>query len=145
MLLPGVHVRVAKNAIRRLVAVGLWHEIPGGYEVHDFLDYNPSRAEVLARREATKEAGKRGALKRWGMANPTANPKAEAIAKPIASPSIHHIARPVPSLTTKAFVVSAELEPPRLRPPANPDADFIATEANRFKQRFAAAAARLSP
>jgi hypothetical protein len=143
MLIPGISVRTAKRAIRKLVSVGLWHERPGGYEVHDFLDYNPSRADVLARRAATKEAGRRGALKRWGMADPMANPKAEAIAKPIASSIGICIARPA-RITTKAFVVSAEVEPPRLRPP-NPDADFIAAEANRFKRRFVAAAARLSP
>lgn len=36
----------------RLVEVGLWEEVEGGYLVHDYLKYNPSRAQVEAKREA---------------------------------------------------------------------------------------------
>jgi len=36
----------------RLVAAGLWEAIEGGYMIHDYLEYNPSRAQVLAAREA---------------------------------------------------------------------------------------------
>jgi hypothetical protein len=38
-----------------LVDVGLWERVPGGYEVHDFLEYNPSREQVTGKRKATKE------------------------------------------------------------------------------------------
>ena len=34
-----------------LVDSGLWEEVPGGYRVHDYLDYNPSRDKVLAERK----------------------------------------------------------------------------------------------
>lgn len=37
-----------------LVASGLWEASPLGYQVHDYLEYNPSRAEVLAEREKAK-------------------------------------------------------------------------------------------
>lgn len=40
------------KAIRELLDANLWLEIPGGYEVNDYLAYNPSKAEVAARREA---------------------------------------------------------------------------------------------
>src|SRR5437773_3375355 len=43
-----------KAAIQQLVAAGLWQPVEGGYAVHDFLVYNPSRAKVLAEREATR-------------------------------------------------------------------------------------------
>lgn len=36
----------------RLVEVGLWERVNGGYAVHDYLDYNPSAKEVKARRLA---------------------------------------------------------------------------------------------
>lgn len=41
----------------RLVAVGLWHEAENsnGYTVHDFLEWNPSRAEVETARRADLE------------------------------------------------------------------------------------------
>jgi hypothetical protein len=38
---------------RALVAAGLWHPLEtGGYRIHDYVDYNPSRRTVLDRREA---------------------------------------------------------------------------------------------
>lgn len=35
----------------RLVAVGLWDRADGGYQVHDYLDYNPSKNEVMSERQ----------------------------------------------------------------------------------------------
>lgn len=41
-----------------------------GYVIHDFLEYNPSRAELAARRQEEHErkaaAGRKGAEARWG-------------------------------------------------------------------------------
>jgi hypothetical protein len=37
-----------------LLTVGLWERRDGCFCVHDYLDYNPSRAQVLAERDATK-------------------------------------------------------------------------------------------
>jgi hypothetical protein len=48
-------VRGAGRAAARLVAVGLWEQAPGGFRVHDYLEYNPSRADVLAERSASRE------------------------------------------------------------------------------------------
>ncbi|MEV5911096.1 hypothetical protein AB0M00_19610 [Streptomyces chartreusis] len=67
-IVPGVVVGMCKGSpaqVRRLVEAGLWHEhghtcphpkcaqpAPGDYYMHDYLaPYNPSRAEVLAKRE----------------------------------------------------------------------------------------------
>ena len=36
------------------VSVGILHEVEGGYELHDWMRYNPSAAKVKARREAVK-------------------------------------------------------------------------------------------
>lgn len=38
----------------KLVEVGLWEQVDGGYLVHDFLEYNPSAAQVKADREEAK-------------------------------------------------------------------------------------------
>lgn len=35
----------------RLVSVGLWDAVDGGYRIHDFLDYNRSAADVKAERD----------------------------------------------------------------------------------------------
>lgn len=37
----------------RLADVGLWEPVEGGYRIHDYLAYNPSRAQVLEEREQT--------------------------------------------------------------------------------------------
>lgn len=49
-----------------LVNARLWDEVEGGYRIHDYLDYNPSRAEVEADRMTLAEkraaAGRRGGI-----------------------------------------------------------------------------------
>jgi hypothetical protein len=40
---------------QRLVNAGLWDRVPGGYQIHDYLDYNPSAEQVEAQRQANAE------------------------------------------------------------------------------------------
>jgi hypothetical protein len=40
---------------RDLVAAGLWEEEPGGYRIHDFLEYNPDKETVERRRRANRD------------------------------------------------------------------------------------------
>lgn len=69
----------------RLCAAGLWHSVEGGYEIHDYLEWNPSRAQVLAERERQKaskvKAGQAGAAKRWQR---DSRPDGSAMAGPMA-------------------------------------------------------------
>lgn len=55
---PAVH--------RRLVDEELWHEQDGGYLIHDYLEYQPCRTEVLeaqrVRHEAKVNAGRSGGI-----------------------------------------------------------------------------------
>lgn len=44
-----------KRPAAALVAAGLWHREERGYRVHDFLEWNPSRAEVEAQRAADRQ------------------------------------------------------------------------------------------
>ncbi len=43
-----------------LVEAKLWEEVEGGYQIHDYHDYQPSRAAVMAEREQKRAAGKAG-------------------------------------------------------------------------------------
>jgi hypothetical protein len=55
--------RKVSPIVRALVAAGLWDVVEGGYRIHDFLEYNPSRAEALAARAERREVKARsGAL-----------------------------------------------------------------------------------
>lgn len=59
--------RLAKPRVRKeLQAAGLWLDSPGGYAIHDFLDWNASREQVLERRDSRRMAGAKGAASRWG-------------------------------------------------------------------------------
>lgn len=44
---------------RSLVEAGLWEETPNGYQFHDWLDYQPSREQVLNERKAAGERQRR--------------------------------------------------------------------------------------
>jgi hypothetical protein len=41
-----------RQLVNVLVKSGLWTPVDGGWEIHDYLDYNESRERVLARRHA---------------------------------------------------------------------------------------------
>jgi hypothetical protein len=45
--------------MEQLVAVGLWEPCPGGYRIHEYLERNPTKAEMAARRAATSERQRR--------------------------------------------------------------------------------------
>lgn len=53
----------AEAIASRLVKHNFWELVDGGYSVHDFLDWNMSRAEVTALKQARSEAGRRGGSK----------------------------------------------------------------------------------
>jgi hypothetical protein len=53
-------VEDAKGLAENLVEVNLWERCDGGYRVHDYHDYQPTREKALAIREMRAEAGSRG-------------------------------------------------------------------------------------
>ena len=58
VLPKGAEVRMGATVkvVKELVTAGLWDEIPGGWTVHDYLDYNPPADEVLKSRKAISES-----------------------------------------------------------------------------------------
>lgn len=88
-----------------LLDAGMWHEpdhdcpdcpqIDRGYVIHDYLEFQPSREQVLAEREQKREAGRKGGkaaararAKASGQAGATAGAQAErqAESKPVPVP-----------------------------------------------------------
>lgn len=49
-----------------LVDANLWDRVDGGYQFHDWSDFQPSAEEEREKREARKRAGRKGAAARWG-------------------------------------------------------------------------------
>lgn len=57
--------RFRQKALDELVDRGLWIGHGEVYEIHDFLEWNRSRAQVEAERERKRKAGRKGAEARW--------------------------------------------------------------------------------
>lgn len=78
-----------------MVAKRLWDKVgnrPGySYKVHDYLDYNPSRAELLAQRERNKHRGEVAARARWDREQAQQNRQDHASS---IAPSIAHTNAP---------------------------------------------------
>lgn len=62
---PGAPPGELAAAVRGLVDAGLWREFGDGWEIHDWLDFNPSQADVERVQEARRLAGQAGARARW--------------------------------------------------------------------------------
>lgn len=67
---PSRFVRADGDTAERLVEVGLWRIADGGFVIHDYLQYQPSKTDAARRREKVRkvrsEAGRAGAAARWG-------------------------------------------------------------------------------
>lgn len=75
-----VHAHASKKLVNRMVDVGLFDAVAGGYRLHDWLTYNPSRKQVeeaQAKKRAAGQAGGRAS----GQARAQADAKAPAQAK----------------------------------------------------------------
>lgn len=46
---------VGMDFVPALLKSGMWIEVDGGYQIHDYLDYNPSREDVQKKRQADLE------------------------------------------------------------------------------------------
>lgn len=114
----------------QLVAVGLWHEAGGGYQIHDYLDYNPSAEKVKAEREAARD--------RMGKARsskPKANnqPRSEEVRANFAGSSDNPVPVPVPGVSNETLFDGADApqpddKPKRKRATQVPE-DFALTDA----------------
>jgi hypothetical protein len=83
----------ATELAERLISVGLWDRADGGYQVHDYLDYNPSRSKVLAEREANAARQGRYRERHSSISNDVSNAVTDTVsnAPPVPTPT------PVPS------------------------------------------------
>ncbi len=52
-------IRRKKGVVEELISAGLWEVTDQGWQVHDYLKYNPSRDEIEARRELARERKRR--------------------------------------------------------------------------------------
>lgn len=86
-----------ERAVRELMTRGLWKRARGGYQFHDWRDYQPTAADVKSVREKRAEAGRKGGLNS-GMSRSKPRSKPEANASPVASDLLEPPTRPDPLL-----------------------------------------------
>lgn len=89
----------------------LWDDAEGGFQIHDFLKYNPSREQVENRREERAESGRKGGLA-----------KAEKLATAMALATTNVVPRPVPSRPPASFHSAGE-QPPEDSPALSESTD----------------------
>lgn len=53
-------VKRARSLAKKLVSVGLWEHVSGGWQLHDYLEHNKPAAEVREIMRLRKEGGKKG-------------------------------------------------------------------------------------
>jgi hypothetical protein len=92
-------IRQAEKRITELIFRDLWSVIPGGWMIHDYLDYNPSREQVMAERESARERKETWKAKRKAERNAVPNtvPNGVGNTAPYPYPSR---TRPVPVVST---------------------------------------------
>lgn len=78
-----------------LVNAGLWHQAEGGYQFHDWAEYQPTREQVLAEREANRQRVAKHREKRRANGDGNANGNAITNGGSNRTPS-----RPDPTPTT---------------------------------------------
>jgi hypothetical protein len=82
----------AMSLAELLVREGLWERVEGGYRIHDYLEYNPSKEQVEATKLVRAEAGKQGGIK----SGATRQAKSKQNASPVASTMYEAKTNPVP-------------------------------------------------
>lgn len=106
-----------QTAARRLLEAGLWESCDGGYVVHDYLEYNPSRACVEQTRSARAEAGSRGgqasAAARAAKAKQTTKQTTKQIASGVASDDGKQTAKQTPTPSTSTSTSTSTVPSPR--------------------------------
>lgn len=66
-------IRNVKATAQQLADAGVWDRTDSGWEIHDYLDYNPSRDQVLAERKKNAERQERFRRRKNGKPTPPGN------------------------------------------------------------------------
>ncbi|WP_432160745.1 hypothetical protein [Streptomyces sp. NRRL F-5630] len=112
-IVPGAVARMygSKTQITKLVAADLWHERghtcthpkcvqpgPDEYAIHDYLEYNPSRAQVQGRKEREAEKKRRQRAGSGGDGGGGGAPRQPRLDEtPGTNGAGHHRAQPIPA------------------------------------------------
>lgn len=106
-LLGIVNARHARAPATELVRAGLWITTPEGFQVHDFLKYQPSKLDVEREREAARV---RQARRRRSLTNNGDVTASRAVSHAVTPPEVTASVRdPVPARTVPAVPAREDL------------------------------------
>ena len=106
--------RRPKKAIDALVANKLWIRVEGGYQVHDYLKHNKSKAQVDELRNKNSAAGKASAQARaQARAQANAQANAQATVQHTVEQSVEHDVEKVFNHISYSLTNDKELPPPQ--------------------------------
>ncbi|HVJ20152.1 MAG TPA: hypothetical protein VM686_32280 [Polyangiaceae bacterium] len=94
--------------LTELTTAGLWIDGPDGHRIHDYLKYNPSKAQKDAEREATRKRAERF---RNGGSNGASNGPSNAVTNAVQN-SAPVPTRPVPEEKAAAAAIDSDRERP---------------------------------
>lgn len=93
--LPALHPSSPRNLVMRcaqeLVKAGLWEQREDGWQIQDYLQFNPPRAQVLEQRAAAHEDKVRAGRIGGRRSGEVRGSKTQADAKQAASPPLHSL------------------------------------------------------
>lgn len=102
--IPGPRER--ERTVNALVVAGLWSHEPGGWRIHDWLDFNPSREATLAKRRKDSLRKARGR-----HADSARNPDGVHAVSATPVPTRPHTARDSPVVCGRATASDRALSP----------------------------------
>lgn len=119
--------RGTERYARRLVEVGLWEVVDGGYRIHDYHDYQPTKAAVT---ESRRKAAERQSRHRNGVTNGVTDASVtEPRPVPVPAPP-----SPVP-VDVQMYVEPAELYQQKVgRKPGQKERDWLEDLHVRFSR-----------
>lgn len=94
------HLDAKRQHFGRLIAAGLMAERPGGYQIHDYLDYNPSKAVVVEKRRLARER-----MNKVRANKPAKTPKGSREQKEDVTPNVRDIGKDNNTKTVRSDVV----------------------------------------
>lgn len=119
------------EALDELVTAGLLERGDGGYQIHDYLDYNPSAREVKKARSvlsaSRSKSGRSGARAKWSQNDSSANSlkkdDGKTIANGMAKPWQNDgpVPVPVPNKKEEEACASALAPSPKIEPRTSPE------------------------
>lgn|SRR3990167_5748682 len=101
------------DLVARLVAVNLWEDGEEGYQIHDYLDYNPSKRDVVKLRKMRAELGKKGGKQK------ASNLSSKLLASEVANALANKKQNRTPSPSPSPFPQDLKKEEAKTTPPAD--------------------------